>query len=125
MSNRHDVAPTDVATIAAMSSGLVARADQIVTFIRPTLTGKPEVVVELRDGHGNLLARSVLRTDTAADVVADEFLRDAPVERCSAFVVEPLNLKKVRRLVASVCPATNASTSFFEQARRSAAPISI
>lgn len=81
MSNRHDVAPTDVATIATMSDSIAARADQIVTFTRPTLTGKPEVVVELRDGHGNLLARSTSRTDTAADIVADRLLRDAPVER--------------------------------------------
>lgn len=123
MSLRHDVAPTDVATIPLISDDAFALADHVITFLRPE-ADRSQVVVEVRDAHGNLLARSVVETDETSQSVADGLLQAAHLERCSDFITDPLGKRRVRR-VASVGPTIDATISRYERDRSSAPQMAI
>ena len=124
MSLRHDVATSDVPTLPLLGEDAAAVADQVITFVRAVAAGE-QIVVELRDAHGNLVARSSVDDDRAQHIVADELLRSARLERCSDFITDPLGKTKVRRSIASVCPSIEATTSRYEQARSSAPQMAI
>lgn len=125
MSLRHDVAPTDVPTLDAMSREGIDAADRVIAFHRPSAGTTPEVVVELRDMHRNLLARTVVLTEDELTAVTDQLLAGAQLDRCSDFITDPLGRTKVRRSIASVCPGVNASTSVYERARSNAPSLAI
>jgi len=120
VSLRHDVAPTDVSTLDVMEREVLDLADQVIAFHRPVAGAPAEVVVELRDLHRNLLGRSVLTTDEEPTDVAEQLLEIAHLDRCSEFITEPLGRKKVRRMIASVCPGSTPTLSPYEQARAGA-----
>lgn len=120
MTLRHDVAPTDVSTILAMSRTDLDKADQVITFNKPVVSGEPEVVVELRDLHRNLLGRTVVVTDAAPTEVAERLLAEVRLDRCSDYLTDPLGRTKVRRTVASVCPAAAPTVSTYERERTGA-----
>lgn len=124
MSLRHDVAPTDVPSIPTAGSAALAVADQVIAFHRPEVV-RSQVVVELRDAHRNLLARSVVDSTDGPQAVADELLATAHLDRCSEFITDPLGRRKVRRSIASVCPRIEATAGRYERDRSSAPQMAI
>lgn len=124
MSLRHDVAPTDVATLQSASAGALALADHLVAYRRDDASVE-HVVVELRDAHRNLLARSTVAGAASVERVADELLAGARLERCSDFITDPIGRKKSRRTVASVCPAVDTAASSYERARAGAPQMAV
>ncbi len=120
MSLRHDVAPTDVPLVQRLAPESLAVADQVDAFLRPAPSGAPAVVVELRDAHRNLLARTVLETAQSREQAIDELLRVVRLDRCSDFVTDPLGKGRRRRIVASVCPSAGSHETRYEHDRSSA-----
>lgn len=120
MSLRHDVAPTDVPLIQRLAPEPLGLADQVDAFLRPGPGGAPAVVVELRDAHSNLLARTVVETGWTREQATDELLRVVRLDRCSDFATDPLGKGRRRRIVASVCPSADAHETRYEHDRASA-----
>ncbi|GMA27162.1 hypothetical protein [Arenivirga flava] len=109
-----------VPTFLTLGGEALGLAEQVVAFEQPAGQGEPRAVVELRDVHGNLLARSVLPMRGDAEAAADELLRSVQLERCSEFIFDPLSRVKIRRSVAAVSPTVGGRSSRYEQVRASA-----
>ncbi len=120
MNLRHDVAPTDVPLIQQLPADSLELADEVDAFLRPAPSGDPAVVVELRDAHRNLLARTVLESEASREHAIDELLRLVRLDRCSEFVTDPLGKGRRRRIVASVCPSAGSRETRYEHDRASA-----
>ncbi len=120
MSLRHDVAPTDVPLIQRLATESLGLAHEVDAFLRPLPSGAPAVVVELRDAHRNLLARTVIETASSRERAIDDLLRAVRLDRCSDFVTDPLGKGRRRRIVASVCPSAGPHETRYEHERASA-----
>lgn len=113
MSAQQLVAPVPV--LAELSADALGAADHIVVFPRSAARSPiPAVVVELRDAHRNLLARTVVETDARREAVAERMLDAVDLTRCSAFVTDPLAR---HRVIASVCPRVEPVTVRPQRAR--------
>ncbi len=111
---------TDVATIQLMAPAAIIAADHFVVFERPAVNGAPAVVVELRDAHRNLLARSVVETSVPKTEVAEQLLDAVQLMRCSECVIDPLGRQRIRRVTASVALRESRPGSQYQRQRASA-----
>ncbi len=109
-----------VPTFLTLRSESLGLADQVIAFEKLAAQGEALAVVELRDAHRNLLARSVVPQQGDVEATADELLRSVQLERCSDFIFDPLSRVKVRRSVASVSPTVGDRSSRYEQVRAGA-----
>lgn len=122
MSQRRDVdrPVTDVATIQLMAPAAIIAADHFVAFERPAVNGAPAVVVELRDAHRNLLARSIVETSAPKTEAAEQLLDAVQLMRCSEYVIDPIGRQRIRRVTASVTLRESRPESQYQRERASA-----
>lgn len=103
---------TGILPIEHLSATAADEAHSITTYGRPGHDGTTTVVIEVRDAHENLLARSTIDTDATWRVAADFLLVDSLIERCSAWRTDPVH--KYRRSIATVTRRLNDVLSDFE-----------
>lgn len=96
MSAYRTAGATGVPTIAMLTRADAEAAGQLSVF---EAKGGGTVVVEIRDVHENLLARTTVTTDAAPKSVVDAVLEPTVLERYSGFTIVPIDR---RRLTAAV-----------------------
>jgi hypothetical protein len=87
-------AVTDIPTLQNLPRSIAALAHSVSAYE----TAGPEVVVEVLDEHGQVLARTVVESGAGREIVTDAVLVDSYLDRYSGFVTEPLGGR--RRLSA-------------------------